>query len=136
MRATSALAGRGVALRHLHISTHKPFAGPAVLEACASARYGVITMENHSVIGGLGSATAERMAEAGLGQRLIRIGLKDTYAHGASRPYLMKKYGLDATALVRAVEDLTGEAFGLTEADLAAVRLSGASGSAAKVEAL
>jgi transketolase len=135
MRATAALAARGVALRHLHISTLKPFADPAVLAACASARYGVITMENHTVIGGLGSATAERLAEAGLGKRLIRLGLKDRYAHGASRPYLMQKYGLDATALVRAVEDLTGESFGLTEADLAAVRLSGVH-SAAKVEAL
>ncbi len=135
MRATAALSACGVGLRHLHISTHKPFADPAVSEACASARQGVITMENHTVIGGLGSAVAEMMAEAGLGKRLIRIGLKDKYAHGASRAYLMKKYGLDATALVRAVEQLIGASVGLTEADLAAVRLSEVH-SAAKVEAL
>jgi transketolase len=135
MRATAALTARGVGLRHLHLSTLKPFDDPAVLEACASARYGVITMENHSIIGGLGSATAEMMAEAGLGRRLIRIGLKDKYAHGASRAYLMKKYGLDATALVGAVETLIGHSVGLSEADLAAVRLSEVH-SAAKAEAL
>lgn len=135
MRATSALSARGVSIRHLHISTLKPFDDPAVLEAAAAARYGVITLENHSTIGGLGSAVAEVMAEAGLGKRLIRLGLRDTYAHGAGRAYLMEKYGLDATALVRAVEDLTGTAFDLAETDLAAVRLT-AVHSAAKVEAL
>lgn len=135
MRATSALAERGVSIRHLHISTLKPFDDPAVLEAATAARCGVITLENHNIIGGLGSAVAERMAEAGAGKRLIRLGLRDTYAHGASRPYLMKKYGLDATALVRAVEHLTGASFGLAEADLAEARLT-AVHSAAKVEAL
>lgn len=135
MRATSALSARGVSIRHLHVSTLKPFNDPEVLAATTSARYGVITMENHTIIGGLGSAAAEMMAEAGLGQKLVRLGLKDTYAHGASRPYLTKKYGLDALALVRAVESLMRASFGLTEADLAAVRLTAAH-SAAKAEAL
>src|SRR5690606_12115542 len=85
MRATSVLAGRGLSIRHLHISTLKPFSDPAVLDAINSAKYGVITMENHSIIGGLGSAVAELMAEHGVGKKLVRIGLKDTYAHGASK---------------------------------------------------
>lgn len=123
MRATQALSDRGVSVHHLHVSTLKPFDDPQLLEAAASARHGVITMENHSVIGGLGSAMAEQMAEVGLGKRLVRIGLQDQYAHGASRPYLMKEYGLDATALVRAVEELTGDALHLSEEDLRAVRL-------------
>jgi transketolase len=135
MRATAALAARGVTLRHLHISTLKPFDDPAVLEAVAGARYGVITVENHTIVGGLGSAVAEWMAEAGLGKRLRRIGLRDTYAHGASRPYLMKKYGLDALAVVRAVEALLDAPLDIHEADLAAVRLAEVH-SQARVEAL
>jgi len=135
IRATAVLRARGVSISHLHVSTLKPFNDPAVLEAAAATRYGVITMENHSVIGGLGSAVAEVMAEAGLGKRLMRLGLKDTYAHGASRSYLMQKYGLDARTLVRAVESLMGTSFGLTEADLVAVRLT-AVHSAARAEAL
>lgn len=123
MRATEALIGRGVSLTHLHVSTLKPFDDPRVMEALTTARYGVIAMENHSIIGGLGSAVAEIMAEAGLGKKLVRIGLRDKYAHGASRHYLMQKYGLDATALVRAVEKLTGQPLGLTEDDLKAVQL-------------
>lgn len=135
MRATRVLADRGVAIQHLHISTHKPFNDPAVLEAVAQAKYGVITMENHTIMGGLGTEVAEMMAEAGIGQKLIRLGLKDTYAHGASRPYLMRKYGLDAMALVEEVQRLFNTNFGLTEDDLAAVRLE-AVHSEAKAEAL
>lgn len=135
MRATRVLAERGVSIQHLHISTHKPFNDPAVLEAVARAKYGVITMENHTIVGGLGTEVAEMMAEAGVGKKLIRLGLKDTYAHGASRPYLMRKYGLDAMALVEETQKLLHTNFGLTEADLAAVRLE-AVHSEAKAEAL
>ena len=104
MRATQALRTRGVAIRHEHVATHKPFDAEAVLEAVAASRSGVITMENHVITGGLGSAVAEVIAESGIGKRLVRIGLRDTFVHGASRPYLMKEYGLDAAALVREVE--------------------------------
>jgi transketolase len=135
MRATAALATRGVSIRHVHISTLKPFNGAEALDVISTARHGVITMENHSVIGGLGSAVAEVMAEAGTGKRLVRLGLQDTFAHGASRPYLMQKYGLDAMALVRAVERLIDRHVGLGEEDLADVRLE-AVHSDAKVEAL
>lgn len=121
LRATAALQRRGVSVEHLHVSTLKPFRDPTVLEAISKVRYGVVTMENHSVIGGLGSAVAELMAEAGVGRRLIRLGLQDTFAHGASRAYLMREYGLDAMTLVRAVETLVGTSLGLTEPDLAAV---------------
>ena len=92
-------------------------------------------MENHTVVGGLGSATAEALSEAGLGKRLIRLGLQDTFAHGAGRPYLMREYGLDAMSLVGKVEDLLGRQLGITRQDLAAVRLEPVH-SDAKAEAL
>ncbi|HEX2954707.1 MAG TPA: transketolase C-terminal domain-containing protein [Bacillota bacterium] len=123
MRAGRFLKEQGVGVRHLHISTLKPFNSPVVLEAMKKAKYGVITMENHTIIGGLGTATAEMMAEAGLGKKLVRIGLKDTFAHGASRPYLMKRYGLDATALVEHVGELIGKKFNVGEADLTSIRI-------------
>ena len=135
MRVTRVLSERGVSLQHIHISTLKPFTDPAVLAAAAKARYGVITLENHTVIGGLGSAVAEVMAEAGLGKRLIRMGLQDTYAHGASRGYLMREYRIDALAVVEEIEKLLGSRFDIREEDLAAVRLESVH-SDAKVEAL
>ncbi len=117
LRVSKAIGDRGIGLKHLHISTLKPFDDPTVVEALQSARLGVIAMENHTTIGGLGSAVAELMAEAGMGKRLVRLGIRDQYAHGASRPYLMKKYGLDAPAFVAAVEQLVGRSLDLSEAD-------------------
>lgn len=124
LRATNALAAKGVRIQHLHVSTLKPFTDPEIVQALETARDGIITMENHLVTGGLGSATAELMAERGMGKKLVRLGLRDIYAHGASRAYLMQKYELDAAALVKAIEGLVGESFGLTNEDLADVRLS------------
>jgi transketolase len=135
LRAVSVLKERGVSINHLHISTLKPFTDPAVLEAASAARKGVITFENHTIVGGLGSAVAEVMAENGVGRKLTRIGIPDTFAHGASRPYLMKHLGLDALALVRAVEKLVGENLNINEEDLKAVRLQ-AVHSTSKAEAL
>lgn len=135
MRASVPLAGAGVGVRHLHVSTHKPLNDPLILASIERSRHGVITLENHTIIGGLGSAIAEKMAEAGSKKRLIRLGLRDTYAHGASKAYLMKEYGLDAAALVTGVEDLLGVDTGITESDLAAARVE-ATHSLAKAEGL
>jgi transketolase len=91
LRAIPALKEHGVSVQHLHISTLKPFTDPQVIESLKSNKHGVITMENHSVIGGLGSAVADLMAEHGIGKKLIKIGLKDTYAHGASQKLFVTK---------------------------------------------
>lgn len=135
MRASKALQEQGVNMTHLHASTLKPFAREQFLAALAKVKYGVITLENHTIIGGLGSIAAEIMAEAGSGQKLIRLGLQDTFAQGSSRPYLMKKHGMDALSLVKAIETLIGHSLNMTETDLQAVRLDEVH-SHAKVEAL
>ena len=135
LRARGALAKAGLSIRHLHLNTIKPFNAEALLDHIAAVRHGVVTLENHVTEGGIGSLAAEIMADAGVGKRLVRLGLRDTYAHGGSRPYLMRYYGLDAPALIAAVERLTGQTFGITEQDLDAVRID-AVHSAAKAEAL
>ena len=118
MRANRALQAKGVALSHLHISTLKPFSDPSVLDALQTPKYGIISMENHLRIGGLGSATAELMAEHGIGKKLWRMGIDDTYASGASLAYLLRQHQLDAMALVAKVEALLGTPLHITEADL------------------
>jgi transketolase len=135
MRAMAILKQRGVSINHMHVSTLKPFTDPAILDASSEARLGVISMENHTIVGGLGSAVAEVLADHGIGKKLKRIGLKDTFAHGASRPYLMREYDLDALSLVQAVEEMVGHELDITETDLQTVRLE-AVHSTAKAEAL
>jgi transketolase len=123
LRARAAFARIGLSIRHLHLNTIKPFNAGALLDHIGSVRHGVVTLENHVTEGGIGSLAAETMASAGVGKRLIRLGLKDTYAHGGSRPYLMRYYGLDALALVHAIENLTGQEFGIAESDLDKARV-------------
>jgi transketolase len=66
LRAVPLIRERGVGVHHLHVSTIKPFTDPLVVEGLKRASSGVITMENHTVVGGLGSAVAEVMAEQGM----------------------------------------------------------------------
>jgi transketolase len=135
LRATPVLAERGVELTHVHVSTHKPFGDEVLRDALLGARGGVLTLENHTVVGGLGSAVADLLAAEGAGQRLVKLGLQDTFAHGASRSHLVREYGLDARALVDAVEGLLGRDLAIADEELGAVTVT-PTHSAAKVEAL
>ena len=135
LRALPLITQRGVSVEHLHISTLKPFTDPQVLESMSRVSKGVITMENHSIVGGLGSAVAEVMAENGVGAKLSRIGIPDTYAHGASQKYLMAELGLDARALVTRVEQAVGESLNITDEELTEARIVDVH-SSAKAEAL
>lgn len=135
LRARGALEKAGVSIRHLHLHTIKPFDSKALLDHIGSVKHGVVVLENHVTDGGVGSLVAETMADAGVGKRLLRLGLNDTYAHGGSRAYLMRYYGLDALALVRGVEKFLGQDLNISEEDLDTVRVD-AVHSAVKAEAL
>jgi transketolase len=118
LRASRLLEQNGIGVEHFHLSTIKPFDYPEIMDTIAKSRYGVITMENHSIIGGVGSFVAESMAERGIGKRLIRIGFQDTFLHGASRQYLMHEYKIDAFELINRVEELCGKKIEVNETDL------------------
>ncbi|MDP7383906.1 MAG: transketolase C-terminal domain-containing protein, partial [Acidimicrobiales bacterium] len=135
LRAIPALRAAGVSVSHLHVSTLKPFTDPTIITALRSATAGVITMENHLTTGGLGSVVAEVMAENSIATPLHRMGLRDTYAHGASQPYLLAEYHLDALSLVRVAENVLDRPLGVSASDLTEVRVA-ATHSNAKVEAL
>ncbi len=76
--------------------------------AAASETRGVVTIEEHSVIGGLGSAVAEVMAEVdGRIAPLTRIGLPPAFAsHAGSRDYLANKYGLSEEGILKTLRAL------------------------------
>ena len=123
IRARAAFHKVGLSIAHLHLHTIKPFNAAALLDILSPVRYGVITLEHHVTEGGIGSLVAETIADSGIGKRLIRLGLKDTFAHGGSRPYLMRHYNLDAWALVQGIAELVGEDLGIGQEDLASARL-------------
>lgn len=109
--AAAQLAARGRQVCVINVHTLKPLDVDTVL-ARAKATGVVVTAENHSIIGGLGSAIAEALAEAGLGVKFARIGIRDTFAEGGSTPYLFEKYGLSAASVVATLERLWSTPYG------------------------
>jgi len=103
LAAASALGEHGVSVSVINVPVIKPLDTATVRAAAAGASI-VVTAENHSVIGGLGSAVAETIAEAGLGRPLRRIGIRDTFAEGSrDAPYLFEKYGLSTRTLIETI---------------------------------
>jgi transketolase len=89
----------------LHVPTLKPFDRDALL-ALAARVPRLVTAENHVARGGLASAVADELADAGIAVRLRRIGLPDEFCASGSIPYLVKRYAMDAgdiAAAARAV---------------------------------
>jgi transketolase len=92
--AAARLERDGVHATVLHYGTVKPFDAEALTGAAARAG-AVLTVEEHTIVGGLGSAAAEALAEAGTGARLRRIGLRDTFAHEVgSQGHLLAAHGI------------------------------------------
>jgi transketolase len=102
LAAGSALEEHGVVSTVVNAPVVKPLdAGTIVAEARHSRI--VVTAENHTVIGGLGSAVAEALAEAGVPSPLRRIGVRDVFAESGSREYLFGRYGLGTQDILDAV---------------------------------
>ena len=64
------------------------------------------------------------MAEAGLDKKLVRIGLHDTFSHGASKQYLLKEHKMDVLSLVKEVEAMSGQPFNISEDELSKTHIA------------
>ncbi|WP_082322229.1 transketolase C-terminal domain-containing protein [Variovorax paradoxus] len=100
--AARALRAQGIAVAVANAHTLKPF-DEAFIQRQLARRRLIVTVENHSIVGGLGSAVAEVLAEAGAGTRLVRLGVRDRFAQGASMPWLFERHGLTAQGIADAV---------------------------------
>ena len=101
------LASCGITTRLLSMHTLKPLDKDAVLSAARETQ-AISTLEEHSVIGGLGSAIAEVLAEAdGVQVPFRRIGLPSSFSpHIGSQEYMQEKHGLNVASLVQALKEL------------------------------
>lgn len=104
LEAASTLAEKGIRARVLHLPTLKPFDTDAVVEA-ARETGAVITVEDHSIIGGLGAAVAETLSERHP-TLMRRIGICDCYAESAPNEDLLVKYGLTPQNIVQTAHEL------------------------------
>ena len=98
LQAADLLTNRGVKASVVNMSTIKPLDRAAVVQAANNTLL-VVTIEEHSIIGGLGSAVAEVMAEEGCGSRLIRLGTRDVFGESGTADELLAKHGLTAISI-------------------------------------
>lgn len=108
LAAADLLARSGVRAGVLHFGTVKPLDEEAVAAALRTTPL-LVTVEEHTILGGFGGAVAETAAEAGLPVTLRRVGLADTFAEvPGSRSYLLRRHGLDAAAIAATAGKLVG----------------------------
>jgi len=100
--AAQELCKEGVATSVLNIRSVKPLDGTTLRSLAQEARL-IVSVENHSVLGGLGGAVAEVISE--YGGRLIRIGSPDVFGESASTDDLRHKYGMDVPGILRSVRE-------------------------------
>ena len=99
------LAKEGIEARVVDMASIKPLDQALIIES-ATRTGAIVTAENHSIIGGLGSAVAEVLVEEGIGLPFKRVGVKDQFCEGGTTPYLMNKFGLDAPAIADAARQV------------------------------
>ncbi|AGL03575.1 transketolase family protein [Desulfoscipio gibsoniae] len=104
LEAAEQLAGQGIEVQVLDMHTIKPLDVDAVV-AAARATGAVVTAEEHSIIGGLGGAVAEVLAE-NYPVPMRRVGVQDTFGESGKLQDLLEKYGLTPADLVRAVQEV------------------------------
>jgi transketolase len=105
LQAAVLLSKEGIEASVLHVSTLKPFDEDAAVAAAAEAGT-VVTLENHTIRGGLGSAVAEALCRSRVVVRMRMIGVPDCFVECGSVPYLTDKHGLSVGHVVRSVKEL------------------------------
>ena len=102
LEAATLLKAKGLEARVVDVHTVKPLDNEVVAQAAEECRL-VVTIEEHSIVGGLGSAIAEVMAESRGLSRLLRLGLPDAYLHFSTYEGYLEKAGLTAPMIEAAV---------------------------------
>jgi transketolase len=102
LQAAEQLAKQGLDVGVVNVHTLKPLDVEGVLRYARGAE-AVVTAEDHQIIGGLGSAVAEVLAENGVGKRLLRIGVKDTFGESGAPEEVLAKHKLDAKGIAEQV---------------------------------
>lgn len=102
LEAAERLAVDGIDAKVINIHTIKPL-DEALVVAAAKETGKVVTVEEHSVIGGLGSAVCDVLAEQAP-TKVMKIGINDTFGESGPAVELVKKYGLDADGIYEKIK--------------------------------
>ena len=107
LEAAEKLTADGIDAKIINIHTIKPL-DEELIVAAAKETGKVVTVEEHSIIGGLGSAVCEVLCEKAPA-KVLRIGVNDTFGESGPAPELIAKYGLDAESIYKKVKAFVKE---------------------------
>lgn len=105
LEAAEKLAADGIDAKVINIHTIKPLDEELVV-AAAKETGKVVTVEEHSVIGGLGSAVCDVLAEKAP-TKVMKIGINDTFGESGPAVELLKKYGLDTESIYEKIKEFS-----------------------------
>jgi transketolase len=103
--AAAQLSKEGISSCVVDMHTIKPLDEKLVLR-CAKKTNAMITIEEHSIIGGLGGAVSEVLAESSIAPRFKRMGVQDMFCESGEPEDLFEKYGLSTPFIVKTVKKL------------------------------
>jgi transketolase len=104
----------GLKIRVLNMHTIKPIDREAIEKAVADTRR-IITVEDHTVIGGLGSAVAEVVVESGKGCAFKKLGIQDKFAPIGLHEDIMSILGIDSNGIIEVVREVMKKDFELDD---------------------
>ncbi len=104
IKAGEILREKGVKAEIINVPVIKPLDCGTILKSAAKTKF-VVTVENHSINGGLGSAVCEVLSENNP-QKVVRIGVNDCFGQSGTPDELLKYYGLDAKSIANKVIEL------------------------------
>lgn len=100
-KAAEKLVKKGISVELISVPVVKPLDSETILKSARKTGF-VVTLENHSIIGGLGSAVSEVLVENSTAKAL-RIGVNDTFGQSGTSEELLKFYGLDSDSVVNRI---------------------------------
>ncbi len=104
LNAAEELKLLGISVEVINVPAIKPLDTKTIVNSARKTKFSVV-VENHSVIGGLGSAVCESLAET-IGSKVYRIGINDEFGQSGNSDELLKFYGLDSKSLTEKIQKL------------------------------
>ena len=103
LKAAEELEKEGISVRVINVGTIKPLDGETILKAAEETKF-IVTAEEHSVIGGLGSAVSEFLSEVHP-TKVKKVGIYDKFGQSGTGEELLQEYELTAEKLISVIKE-------------------------------
>lgn len=105
--AAKILESHGISARVIHVPTLKPIIPDEIVDSAREIGM-LLTVEDHSIIGGLGDIVGSTIAEHGVAVQFVKLGIRDTFGESGSEHDLQKKFGISVEHIVMTAKTMCG----------------------------